>query len=104
MVWHVRLTDQAELDLLDIMIWTAENFGRRQAIDYAETITLAIEALHDGPEVLGAKERKDIGTRSIYPILVDATAFGHRIGFTSFSESRRCQQPEGQGRLGGNLI
>ena len=60
-VWHVRLTDQAELDLLDIMIWTAENFGRRQAIDYAETITLAIEALHDGPEVPGAKERKDIG-------------------------------------------
>ncbi len=30
-------------------------------------------------------------TRSIYPILVDATAFGHRIGFTSLSESRRCQ-------------
>ena len=52
MVWHVRLADQAELDLLDMTIWTAENFGSRQADDYAETITLAIEALHDGPEIL----------------------------------------------------
>ena len=61
MVWHVRLADQAELDFLDMTIWTAENFGGRQADDYAETITLAIEALHDGPEILGAKEREDIG-------------------------------------------
>ena len=44
MVWHVRLADQAELDLLDMTIWTAENFGSRQADDYAETITLAINA------------------------------------------------------------
>lgn len=61
MVWHVRLADQAELDLIDITIWTAENFGSRQADVYAETITLAIEALHDGPKIPGVKEREDIG-------------------------------------------
>lgn len=61
LVWHVRLADRAELDLLDIATWTAENFGSRQAEYYVETVTLAIEALHDGPETLGAKARDDIG-------------------------------------------
>ena len=60
-VWQVRLASQAELDLLDIGTWTAENFGARQAEYYVETVTLAIEALHDGPETLGAKKRDDIG-------------------------------------------
>jgi toxin ParE1/3/4 len=58
--WHIRLADQAEQDLLDIIRWTNENFGVRQAEHYAETIALAIEALHDGPEILGAKLRDDI--------------------------------------------
>ena len=62
LVWHIRLTVQAEKDLLDITRWTAENFGTRQAEHYAETITLAIEALYHGPEILGAKLRDDIGT------------------------------------------
>lgn len=59
-VWTVRLADQAALDFLDIAIWTAENFGAMQADDYAETVMLAIEALTDGPDILGAKERRDI--------------------------------------------
>ena len=50
--WHIRLADQAEQDLLEISKWTAKNFGIQQAEHYAETITLAIEALHDGPEIL----------------------------------------------------
>ena len=49
-VWKVLLADQAELDLMEITIWTVEKFGDRQADEYAETISLAIEALHDGPE------------------------------------------------------
>ena len=57
LAWHIRLAGQAEQDLLDITQWTAENFGTRQAEHYAETIALAIEALHDGPEILGAKVR-----------------------------------------------
>ena len=60
-VWNVRLAAQAELDFFEIITWTIENFGERQAETYAETLTLAIEALHDGPEQLGAKARDDIG-------------------------------------------
>lgn len=60
-VWKVRLATQAELDFSEIITWTIENFGERQAETYAETLTLAIEALHDGLEQLGAKARDDIG-------------------------------------------
>jgi plasmid stabilization system protein ParE len=59
-VWQIRLAERAELDFLDIAAWTAENFGAHQAEYYAETVTLAIEALHDGPEILGAKARDNI--------------------------------------------
>lgn len=51
-VWKVRLASQAELDFSEIITWTLENFGERQAEVYVETLTLAIEALHDGPEQL----------------------------------------------------
>ncbi len=60
-VWKVRLAAQAELDFSEIITWTIENFGEHQAETYAETLTLAIEALHDGLEQLGAKVRDDIG-------------------------------------------
>ena len=60
LAWHIHLADQAEQDLLDVIRWTNENFVTRQAEQYAETIALAIEALHDGPEILGAKLRNDI--------------------------------------------
>jgi len=32
--WVVRLTHQAELDVLDITKWTAEQFGALQAHQY----------------------------------------------------------------------
>ncbi|MDP1572859.1 MAG: type II toxin-antitoxin system RelE/ParE family toxin [Pseudomonadota bacterium] len=66
--WSVRLTDQAELDLLDISKWIFENFGARQAEYYAETILLAIEALTDGPETLGTKARDELapGVRTLH--------------------------------------
>ena len=62
LAWQVRLASQAEQDLLDIILWTSENFGHRQAEHYAETIALTIEALHDGPDILGSKVRDEIGT------------------------------------------
>lgn len=61
LAWQVRLASEAEQDLLDIILWTAENFGNKQAEHYAETIALAIEALHDGPDILGSKVRDEIG-------------------------------------------
>jgi toxin ParE1/3/4 len=61
LAWQVRLASQAEQDLFNIVSWTAKNFGIHQAEYYAETITLAIEALHDGPAILGSKVRDEIG-------------------------------------------
>lgn len=60
-VWRLRLADQFERDLIDVTVWTTENFGFRQAETYTETIMLAIEALHEGPEPPGAKARDDMG-------------------------------------------
>jgi toxin ParE1/3/4 len=59
--WRVRLAQQAELDLFEIAKWTAQNFGARQAEHYAETVSMAIAALGDGPEILGSKARDEIG-------------------------------------------
>ena len=61
LAWQVRLASQAEQDLFDIILWTAENFGTKQAEHYAETIGQAIEALYGGPEILGSKVRDEIG-------------------------------------------
>lgn len=53
--WRVRLTYQAEQDYFEIVKWTAENFGERQAEIYAQTLSLAVETLCSGPEILGVK-------------------------------------------------
>jgi toxin ParE1/3/4 len=60
-VWAVRLAEKAELDLLDALVWTTDQFGALQADDYLETLTLALEALTDGPNIVGSKVRDDIG-------------------------------------------
>ena len=66
--WRVRLTERAERDLEEIAGWTAENFGRRQALQYSETIALALEALAAGPEVPGVRTRDELapGVRSLH--------------------------------------
>lgn len=53
--WRVRLAEQAEQDVLGIILWTEENFGARQAEVYAQTLSLALEALHDGLDILGGQ-------------------------------------------------
>ena len=67
-VWTVRLGRQAEQDYVEILQWTAKTFGEGQASTYAETMACAIEALEDGPDVLGAKARDDIqpGIRTLH--------------------------------------
>jgi toxin ParE1/3/4 len=62
MAWTVRLGHQAEQDFVKILRWTAENFGPKQAQLYAQTLSQAIQALQDGPDVLGAKPRHDIAS------------------------------------------
>lgn len=58
--WTVRLARQAEQDIADILLWTAEQFSPQQVEVYADTLVLALEALFDGPEVIGAERRDDI--------------------------------------------
>jgi toxin ParE1/3/4 len=61
--WDVRLTAAAEADLRQIVRWTADHFGARQARAYATTLSHAIEALTADPDVVGARSRDDIARR-----------------------------------------
>ncbi|HKK32158.1 MAG TPA: type II toxin-antitoxin system RelE/ParE family toxin [Desulfomicrobiaceae bacterium] len=67
-LWTLRLSAQADLDIMEILAWTTEYFGASQAETYAETITSALEHLTQGPTVLGVKNREDIapGIRSLH--------------------------------------
>lgn len=58
--WRVRLAAAAETDFYQILRWTAENLGETQARAYADTLSAAIEALTEGPQVAGARMRDDI--------------------------------------------
>ena len=58
--WTIRLSLKADQDMAEIIAWTAEHFGSRQARMYAETLTLALEALFDGPGIIGASRRDDL--------------------------------------------
>ena len=66
--WRVRLGDAAERDLVNILEWTAENFGVRQSLLYRDTIVRAIKELTNGPDVPGAKVRDEImpGVRTLH--------------------------------------
>jgi toxin ParE1/3/4 len=56
----VRLTATAEADFQDIVAWTLEEFGDRQARIYADVLSAALAALITGPTTAGAKERREI--------------------------------------------
>lgn len=60
--WTIRLSAAAEVDYRQILNWTVENFGAAQARVYAETLSSALQALSEGPGMIGAKERPEIGS------------------------------------------
>jgi toxin ParE1/3/4 len=66
--WKVRLGRQAEQDYAEILRWTTRTFGEAQARIYAQTISIAIQALTNGPEILGCKVRDEIapGIRTLH--------------------------------------
>jgi len=66
--WRVHLGAGAERDFASILQWTRENFGARQSRHYRETITLAIRALAQGPDLRGSRARDDImpGVRTLH--------------------------------------
>lgn len=67
-VWKIRLGRRAEQDYQEILSWTTKSFGKAQAKTYSETISQAIQALRDGPDVLGSKLRDEIelGIRTLH--------------------------------------
>jgi len=66
--WRVRLGAAAEVDFANILKWTTENFGPRQARVYRDTLIQAIGELGSGPEVAGSKARDEIapGLRTLH--------------------------------------
>lgn len=57
--WTVDLGEAAEGDFDGILIWTAENFGPRQAEAYAKLIGAALDALAHDPSAPPSKARDD---------------------------------------------
>jgi toxin ParE1/3/4 len=92
--WTVRLADTAETDFRNIVEWTLEQFGEKQAVVYADTVIAALEALSDGPTTIGVKERVDIA-KGLFTLHV---ARGRRRGrhFVLFrvTERRRARTIE----------
>lgn len=66
--WSIRLSHQAERDYADIVQWTTKTFGAGQAETYAQTISLAIQALMEGPDIPGSRMRDEIepGIRTLH--------------------------------------
>ncbi len=58
--WRVRLGAAAELDFANILKWTTEKFGARQALVYRDTLVRAIGELVEGPDIAGSKARDEI--------------------------------------------
>lgn len=66
--WRVRLGAAAEVDFANILRWTDDNFGPRQALVYRDTLLQAIAELREGPDIVGAKARDEImrGLRTLH--------------------------------------
>ena len=60
-IWTVRVSAAAEADYRNILRWTMDNFGATQARTYSATLSQALQALHAGPAIIGAKVRGEIG-------------------------------------------
>ena len=66
--WKTRLSADAERDFIDIISWTAERFGPRQAQSYRDLMLEALGELAEGPEPLRSKARDEIapGLRTLH--------------------------------------
>jgi toxin ParE1/3/4 len=60
--WAVRLSDAAEADYDEILLWTARSFGAMQAVAYGELPASALARLEHGPDIIGARRRDDIAS------------------------------------------
>lgn len=68
-IWEVQLARVAVQDFEEIVLWTEAQFGELQSAEYEETITRAVEALIEGPAVIGSKPRPELG-KGVYTLHV----------------------------------
>lgn len=61
MTWAVVLSGEAQRDFDDILIWTVDHFGERQALRYNALIELAVADLQQGLPQLRVRARPEIG-------------------------------------------
>jgi toxin ParE1/3/4 len=58
--WKVSLTTEARRDLVNILRWTLDHFGKGQTRVYDKTIRSALRDLARGPDIVGCRQREDI--------------------------------------------
>ena len=58
--WRIRLSAAAQSDFKKILAWSVNEFGEAQARRYADTLSSALEALMEGPDIAGSRKREDI--------------------------------------------
>lgn len=54
--WSVRLMAAAHADVRDVIDWTDEHFGEKEARVYGQTLASAVRALEVGPTAVGVKK------------------------------------------------
>jgi toxin ParE1/3/4 len=59
--WQVSLTTEAKRDLINILSWTLDHFGKGQTRVYDKTIRSVLKELAQGPDIVGCRRREDIG-------------------------------------------
>ena len=59
--WTIVLGAEAERDFSNVIDWTTENFGPRQAERYADLVLAAIDAIAQDPCSARSRERSEIG-------------------------------------------
>ncbi len=59
--WTIVLGGLAERDFSDIVDWTAENFGPREAERYADLILATIDTISENPMSRRSRAREEIG-------------------------------------------
>lgn len=66
--WRIRLGSEAERDFAQILRYTLEKFGERQAGDYRALLIDALTSLTRGPQVPGSRARDEIraGLRTLH--------------------------------------
>ena len=57
---RVRLSTAAEADIADILDYTLESFGEAQTDLYGSLLAESLDALRNGPGIVGSRSREDI--------------------------------------------